>query len=1374
MFMKAILHNKEDDLHFLLKCLIEEIEGGTILKQEKKESDTIKDDIKDLKKKLKSSKDKEEKEKLRKEIELAESRLEFALADEKKEKDQEEDTKTAEKTQEEYNNHLENTLGEKIADKNERSKAIRAHNKMYDGFLNYVVGRFTDKEVIERYEGRKDESGETITGRIQQLQDEIEGKGQGTRKEPLTDAQKENYRRQIEGMKQEVANAKKNIADKKQREEKALKDIKDGKDLVIELEGYTATFSNASVKRAIAEREKSRKRAIESKLKAIEQKETFKQKAKELESIKGDSELFEVYMGQLEPKKDKFPFNLSPDLFQSTKKPKKTSSSKIFPLSTEGGARRKKATYLQGLELSAENPIKKLKELLGEKTVQDALSGTFEVGEKGILDTFTQLRGDGKAKSPRVEIEAYDRVLGLIEVELKKLNKLEIKPTTKSKLKKIQKQIKDLKTIYNTFNAKRQDKKKTKSGIETLRGTKSYYKKLKEALKKFEASVKTNRDNPEKIAIVAKRIFDSPELGDYNTVFSAIGILKGKEVRADKLQEALKRKSKLQEEIKNMKQGGRTTTRRNKLVNEFERTIEEIAELEKYKRIKAGKLAEEMIREPLPKRALEPVKRKTKVAEKKPDKRTPYEKFVSAIEFGAKAAKESAIKNNPKFVERYLKENPDRKEYINELKKSDSISKQEQFDAFTRYDITDKNKINVRDVPFDEDSQDFAEIKELQKEILGILEKTIGDNKIEDLIGIAFDKDQPDLSKEGREKRKKLKEKLASKRRQIRAKREGKEQIKTTLPANLIKQLSEIEEEISDDVYNFMKTFFPNFEISLTLKQIPILGFKRYTRESIEDRKKAIKENDKRRNAGEKLIPLPPLKQEDALKLIDERKVLIESKNGVPKKTKENYIKSNFVDYFSLFPTLVDKTDEKKPNSENVRDLWGNLIGDLMELGKLNINKKEAKEISTYIKDTEKRLEEMFNVFKGEKRDIKIFFDAIMEFADKYEKLANEYNKIIEEIKAKRKKESVPRSRKSRAYKDFWKKWLKENEGKQLPLEFMGNEIKIDKAKKEEATTKPKEKTPIELFIQRMSRTLEIIRSYYSKARFIDSEGNPDMDRRPSKEDIDKLKDDIDSTIKETSTFSESKRIEQYSRKYGKKISRYGKDEKEVFLTKEERNDIQDGLIHLMKTIGLPTQSEKPLNILIDLEQAYENALSRLAIEKAKEVVEPIIQTKKQLQEWFDNFIKETEKKEDEFEARERKLGDKDFTLEEKELQEKAKQLEKELAELLKKFEIDTAKSRTVNIKNLGIKDYAKNPKELRRILLTTMVNKDKLDAVKDLENDMKLFMGLDEKLKQQMNFNKALSLLEEQVIQQEFFSEADRMEAELLEEIREERGKEK
>ena len=39
MFMKAILYNKEDDLHFLLKCLVEKIEDDLLLKQEEDDDD---------------------------------------------------------------------------------------------------------------------------------------------------------------------------------------------------------------------------------------------------------------------------------------------------------------------------------------------------------------------------------------------------------------------------------------------------------------------------------------------------------------------------------------------------------------------------------------------------------------------------------------------------------------------------------------------------------------------------------------------------------------------------------------------------------------------------------------------------------------------------------------------------------------------------------------------------------------------------------------------------------------------------------------------------------------------------------------------------------------------------------------------------------------------------------------------------------------------------------------------------------------------------------------------------------------------------------------------------------------------------------------
>ena len=35
--MKAILHNREDDLHFLLKCLIEELQDNSILKVAQKD-----------------------------------------------------------------------------------------------------------------------------------------------------------------------------------------------------------------------------------------------------------------------------------------------------------------------------------------------------------------------------------------------------------------------------------------------------------------------------------------------------------------------------------------------------------------------------------------------------------------------------------------------------------------------------------------------------------------------------------------------------------------------------------------------------------------------------------------------------------------------------------------------------------------------------------------------------------------------------------------------------------------------------------------------------------------------------------------------------------------------------------------------------------------------------------------------------------------------------------------------------------------------------------------------------------------------------------------------------------------------------------------
>jgi len=234
MFMKAILHNKEDDLHFLLKCLVDEIDEGLFLKKkdEKTTIQKIKESIKELKTEKKvlnsSLKNAEGKEKtqiqnkidkLESSINSAKESLEFAQADEKEEAARKRDEETAAQTEEELTSYIKNTMGDKVADKDEESKMVEAYNKMYGGFLNYVKDRFTDKEVIERYEGTDEQK-----GRIQLLQDELDRKTplrESSRKTPLTDAEKENYKQQIEGMKQEVANAKKNIADKKGKRRKS-------------------------------------------------------------------------------------------------------------------------------------------------------------------------------------------------------------------------------------------------------------------------------------------------------------------------------------------------------------------------------------------------------------------------------------------------------------------------------------------------------------------------------------------------------------------------------------------------------------------------------------------------------------------------------------------------------------------------------------------------------------------------------------------------------------------------------------------------------------------------------------------------------------------------------------------------------------------------------------------------------------------------------------------------------------------------------------------------------------------------------------------------------------------------------------------------
>lgn len=1301
MFMKAILHNKEDDLHFLLKCLVDEIDDVLLLKQD-----------------------------------------DFEEADKKLEAAREKDAEVAEQTEKEVDSYVENTMGEKGRSKDQQSKMVEAYNKMYSAFLNYVKDRFTDKEVIERYEGT--EGTEETKGRIQLLQDEIDGKTpvrEGARKTPLTDAQKENYRRQIEGMKQEVANAKKNIADKKKREEKALKDIRDGKDLVIDLGSGSQfkplTIPNADVVRALSEYKKTAKLKTEAKLSSLQR------------------------IGE----KDK-------------------------------DVRPQKATLLEGLDAIASRPTKKLRELLGDEKVKRALSSNVEIGDKGIVGAFTELRGDDKKKPriPTIQLNAYDRVLGLIQTELKKLNKLQTKTTTKNKIEELEKKIKDLQTLYDTYRKARNDIREDKgdTSVTPMKTTKSYYSRLRKALENFKASTKTHKDNPSRLAISARRLLDAPELGNFQTVISVIGIAKGSEVRADKLQLAEKRKEKLKTQIQSLEGKGRQTSRRNKLIQELESTIRDIEELNKYKDIKEGKIEEARTPQQLADSAFEQEITSNIPALKKV--LSEKEKELNKVTNGKTIKQNEKILEDlkQKLSEENNKEEKDRKiidpilsdikkikniisltSQIKRLKRQISskspkakIRKQDIVDAFLRYDINKKKEIVIRDVPFDEDSPDYAQIKKDIDAIVKLLAEDVsgyGAN-LETVVKTAFQYQEPDLSKEGKEKRKKLREKLEGKRKSLRSKRAGKEQIKATLPANLIKQLADVEDDISDAVMAFLTNMFPDFNLSLKIPTFNVFPANVFTKKSIEERKKQVKQmQSEGASTKTKLKPLV-IEKLDMAKQIEAR-IDISSKGGKANKTKENYAKSRLSEHFRLFPTLIDENDNQKPNSEAVRDMWSNIIEDIMSLEKAGLTKKEKEDTKKFLEEYDKNLENKFKVFKGAKTDLLKFFQAITRFAEDYEKLADEYDKVVSQMKGDKGKKTVVLDNKGKVIsytpagkaleselRTKFDSWLKINEGKELPLNFMGTKIKAEslrsvspkksvKEKTVEEVKQPKEKTPLDFFIERMSRTLEIIKEFYRRANKVDES------QRPTKEEVTTLENDVMSTVEQTKSLDSPK---------------------EIFLTKDERDTIVDGLIHLKKTIGLPTQSEKNVDSLVDLEQAYQNALDRLTSIKTEEEKPPATKTEKtppskeELEAWFENWLK-TEIK---------MAGKKDLTGEKTNLQSKAKELEERLVSLLEVFFVNIKKSSIVDFKNkLKMQDYKRNPQALRRILLTkTVVDADVLDNVTDLENMMKQFMGLDEKLKQEMNFEKALSLLEEDVMQLDFVRESDRIEADILEEIKAER----
>ena len=908
MFMKAILHNKEDDLHFLLKCLVEELEDSLLLKKEDKS---------------------EEKKPLD----------DFEEADKKAKKAKKADNEVVEEENEKFRSYLVNTLGEKLTEKD-----IKAHNKMYNGFQNWVLGNQAAQRTIDALQGTKKTRGKINLQEEQIKQLKKVGVFRGREKNrkggklsdvirPLEEGQ---YRPATE---KEIKDAEKNLKvlkdmlkeanEKKKAPQKQYKDMLDklkaGKDFYMKNGlGETIKLKNADVKRAIEQREQI-----------------------------------------------------------------------LFPPP-------KKVSYEEALETTDKDLLGKLKELLDDKDIKRALGEMVEIsqrnigleaddakkpmtpkqreayekekGKEAINQAFIEDRPRGKEKSVKgsKQLEMYLRVIGLIETELAKL-KRQAKPTTQKKIDALENKISDLETLFTSFR-KKKNELGTSSNTEEDKAyrpnenTKTYYNRLQKALEKFKDNLKTTK-KPEDRAISARKLFNTKELKNIETVMSVLDIIDNKEVAIDKLQVLREREGKLRELVESHKTpevGTKYPTRKvareanqkqkdyNKHIKELETTMMQIKDLAESKRTKEGRL---------PTREADP-------------KNPP-----------AKPSKQVKPMDDKKYREALSP---------NRLKKQD-------FEAYRRYDIDRNKKITVRTTPFDEGATYAKDIADAITKIRELLSTEIDGKTIEEELRSSLNYKKTDISREGKEKRKKLRDFIAGKKKKLQGKRKGKEQMKSTLSKTLVRQITYIEEDMSDSLMDFLSRFFPNTTLKAELPNLIYIALPQKTPEEIYERKEKYfeKVNEKRMTEGKEKI-------EFSFKLGEK-----------PKSTNKNLIKGEVRNYLKILPTLVEKGNLAKPTGEALEEIRENhiQIGNMMEdfVAELTkeTNAKEKKErldlkaekksldgvLAVLFKESQK-LNEMFKVYENDIDDLLKVFKAIEEFVENYTKQRDEYIKIVEKIQA--------------------------------------------------------------------------------------------------------------------------------------------------------------------------------------------------------------------------------------------------------------------------------------------------------------------------------------------------------------------------------------
>ena len=505
---------------------------------------------------------------------------------------------------------------------------------------------------------------------------------------------------------------------------------------------------------------------------------------------------------------------------------------------------------------------KKLKQLLENQAVKDYLKGKKNPLEgkeltaymkgsysdaklRAFLETDAKSKGiRDKARGKRIPLgdgagvrkEAYRRIYNYIQFLTKKVKEKSKKGTVKRAVKRIQDDLKE----HNDKLFRDLDSQQRKRFGAASKYTRAAYSTLARSLKNMKEISDRQDTSDNKRMLEAKKVLENEKYG-MTLMRDLMNIALGqklekppkkqrKDSKGRSQESAITRKIKaLREKIsesdkefktleEKLKEGKRLTNEETTKYLDFKKDREDLPNKIKELTTKLrGKISDstkdggsvEGTPASLREQQKERQRKRGITPKRKPSKRTPYEQFRSKVLYGAMSAKRSAVKENPKFVERYLKENPDDKEYIGELKKAEDVGGKTGLNAFRFFDVNMVGKTYVleeRESALNTKDPNYADIEKFANQIKDIL----SDKKIMSAIektyskltgGTVFGQD-----KRSAEKRKQISTALESLKPFISQRRKVKKLLKP-IPDFLVKEMIQDETKLSENFMLFLKVF---------------------------------------------------------------------------------------------------------------------------------------------------------------------------------------------------------------------------------------------------------------------------------------------------------------------------------------------------------------------------------------------------------------------------------------------------------------------------------------------------------------------------------------------------------------------------------------